>query len=71
MRRTSVLLTIAFLAGIAIGFLARSAVQRSADAADLAAVEKLHKADVDCTLMQDPACEWGEHESLFQLSPEA
>jgi uncharacterized protein (TIGR02246 family) len=54
MRRTSVLVALAFVAGLAIGFFARSALQRKAHAADLAAIEKLHKADVEATLKQDP-----------------
>ena len=135
MRRTSVFVTIAFLAGLATGFFARSAglgalLRRNTRAADLAAIEKLHEKDIEVTLSQDPkglmdlwtedavrffpgsppavgkraiqaqgekfraeypgfkvlsyaakykdiqiedglACEWGEHESQFKLSPEA
>ena len=56
MRRTSVFVTIAFLAGLAIGYFARSAMsalQRRTHAADLAAIEKLHRADIESTLKQD------------------
>jgi hypothetical protein len=58
MIRTVVLSAAAFLAGIAVGFLARGATrapQPPNHAADLAAIERLHKADVDSTLAQDPA----------------
>jgi ketosteroid isomerase-like protein len=134
MKRASVFVTIAFLAGLAIGFSAPAAamgmLQRRAHAADLAAIERLHQEDISVTLTQDPkglldlwsedavrfipgnppdvgkqaiqatnekfraqfpgfkvlsyaakykntqiedgmACEWGEHESQFKLSPEA
>ncbi len=59
MRRTSVFVSIAFLAGLAIGFFARGAgvgalLREDRRAADLAAIEKLHKADVEATLTQDP-----------------
>jgi uncharacterized protein (TIGR02246 family) len=57
MRRTSVLMTLAFLAGVGVGFFARSArtgmLQQRTHTADLAAIEKLHKADVAATLTQD------------------
>src|SRR5271167_1845926 len=60
MTRTILLVTVAFLAGLGIGYYARRAgigVPHKADphAADLAAIEKLHKADVAATLTQDPA----------------
>ncbi len=59
MRRISVFVMIAFLAGLAIGFFARSAytgmLQRRTHTADLAAIEKLHRADVAATLTQDPS----------------
>ncbi len=60
MRRTSVFVTIAFLAGVGIGYFARGAglgtlLRRNTRAADLAAIEKLHKADVEATLTQDPS----------------
>lgn len=56
MRRISLFVTMAFFAGLGIGYYARSAGVVSADdkhAADLAAIEKLHKADVEATLTQD------------------
>jgi uncharacterized protein (TIGR02246 family) len=57
MRRTSVFITIAFLAGLGIGYFARSAMgtlqRKDRHAADLAAIEKLHRADVEATLTQD------------------
>jgi len=61
MRRISVFVTIAFLAGLGVGLAARGVVmaapqQNDTRAADLAAIEKLHKADEDCTLTQDPNC---------------
>jgi ketosteroid isomerase-like protein len=134
MKRTSVFVTIGFLAGLAVGFFAHSAgvgklLRRDMHAADLAAIEKLHQDDIKFTLSQDKelmdiwsedavrfmpgsppdvgkqailatnekfaaeyprfkvlsyaakyrniqiedglACEWGEHESQFKLSPEA
>ena len=60
MRRTSVFITGAFLAGLGIGFCARkagtSALQRrDTHAADLAAIERLHRADIEATLAQDPS----------------
>jgi uncharacterized protein (TIGR02246 family) len=133
MRRTSLATTIVFVAGLGIGFFARSAMgtlERRTHAADLAAIEKLHQKDIEVTLPQDPkglldlftedavrimpgsppvvgkqaiqaendkfradypgfkvlsyapkykniqiadgwACEWGEHEAKFRMSPEA
>ena len=59
MRRTALFVTMTFLAGLSIGSFARSAytrmLQRRTHAADLAAIEKLHKADVEATLTQDPS----------------
>jgi uncharacterized protein (TIGR02246 family) len=59
MKRIAVLVTIAFLAGAGIGVFARSAMgtlaQKDTRAADLSAIEKLHKADVAATLTQDPS----------------
>jgi uncharacterized protein (TIGR02246 family) len=50
-------MTLAFLAGVGVGFFARSAhtgmLQQRTHTADLAAIEKLHKADVAATLTQD------------------
>jgi uncharacterized protein (TIGR02246 family) len=59
MRRTSVFVTVAFLAGLAIGFFVRGAgidaLRRSnTRAADLAAIKKLEQEDIKVTLSQDP-----------------
>jgi ketosteroid isomerase-like protein len=57
MRRISVYVTIALLAGFVIGYFARSAtgmLQRRTHAADLAAIEKVHQEDIEATLVQDP-----------------
>jgi uncharacterized protein (TIGR02246 family) len=66
MIRTSlgVTISIAMTAGLAIGFAARGAMdtgvqaqgQKDTRAADLAAIEKLHRADEACTLTQEPTC---------------
>jgi|SRR6185436_7665397 ketosteroid isomerase-like protein len=135
MRRTSVFVAIAFLAGLGIGFFARrtgreTLLSRDTHAADLAAIDKFHQEDIRVTLLQDPkglvdiwtedavrfipgsppdvgkhaiqaqnekgraeypgfkvlsyvpkykniqiegglACEWGEHNAQYKLSPEA
>ncbi len=135
MKRTSVFVTIGFLAGLGTGFFAHSAgvgrlLRRDPHDADLAAIEKLHQIDIELTRSQDYkrlmdiwsedavrfmpgsppdvgkqailadnekfaaeypgfkvlryaakykniqiedglACEWGEHESQFKMSPEA
>jgi hypothetical protein len=60
MRRTTLLVTFAFLAGLGIGYVARSAGLRVPHKPDpprrgLGGIEKLHKADVAATLTQDPA----------------
>ena len=60
MTRTSGFVMIALVAGLAIGFFARdlkpeTRLQSDARAKDLAAIEKLHKADVEVTLPQDPS----------------
>jgi len=59
MRRIAVFVTIALLAGLGIGYFARGArtgatYKTDTHAADLEAIEKLHKADVAATLTQDP-----------------
>jgi uncharacterized protein (TIGR02246 family) len=57
MRRNSLITTLAFLAGLGIGYFARSAagmLQRRTHAADLAAIEKAHQEDIEATLTQDP-----------------
>jgi ketosteroid isomerase-like protein len=58
MKRTSVFVAIAFLAGLGIGYLARGAhigvlPKTDTHAADLAAIEKLHQDDLKYTLSQD------------------
>ncbi len=77
MRRISVFVTIAFLAGLGIGFFARSAGigtphRTDTHAADLAAIEKLHRADVAATLTQDPSALttlWSDDGVNLQTSP--
>jgi len=57
MRRISLFVTIALLAGFVIGYFARGAagmLQRRTHAADLAAIEKLNQEDIEATLTQDP-----------------
>ena len=58
MRRISVFVTIALLAGFSIGYFTRGAVgtlqQRYRHKVDLAAIEKVHEEDIEATLMQDP-----------------
>ncbi len=59
MRRTSLFVIAAFLAGLAVGYFARSAgigtpKKTDTHTADLAAIEMLDKADVAATLTQDP-----------------
>jgi hypothetical protein len=58
MRRIAIALV--FLAGLAIGYYARGAIgslqHKNVHSADLAAIEKLHRADEVCTLTQDPKC---------------
>jgi hypothetical protein len=60
MKRTSLFVTTAFLAGLAIGYFARGAIgtisHKDSRFADSAAIEKLHRADEQCTLTQDPKC---------------
>ena len=60
MRRTSLFIGLAFLAGLGIGLFARSHAHptppKNGHSEDLAAIEKLHTADIECTLKQDPAC---------------
>jgi uncharacterized protein (TIGR02246 family) len=57
MRRTSLVTILVFVAGLGIGYFARSAVgtlqQRYTHKADLAAIEKLHQEDIEVTLSQD------------------
>jgi ketosteroid isomerase-like protein len=57
MKRTPIVTGVAFIAGLAFGFFARSAegtLLRRTHAADLAAIEKLHQEDIAVTLSQDP-----------------
>jgi ketosteroid isomerase-like protein len=59
MRRTLVLVTLAFVAGLGIGYFARSAGIRTprgtkTQATGLAAIKKLHQEDIEATLSQDP-----------------
>jgi len=59
MRRNSIFIAIAFLAGLVVGYFARSACietpQRSnTRAADLEAIRKLEQEDIQVTLSQDP-----------------
>jgi hypothetical protein len=58
MRRIAI--SFVFLAGLAISYYARGAIgslrHKDAHSADLAAIEKLHSVDEECTLTQDPKC---------------
>ena len=61
MGRISGFVMIAFLAGLGTGLFFRSASAASAQqndthAVDSEAIDKLHKADTECTLTQDPNC---------------
>lgn len=61
MARISALVTAAFLAGPGLGFATRRAAlaaprQKVARSADVAAIQKLHRADEECTLTRDPKC---------------
>jgi uncharacterized protein (TIGR02246 family) len=60
MGRTSAFVATAFLAGLGIGLFAHGDVvaasqQKDTRAADLAAIERLHRSDEQATLSQDPA----------------
>ena len=57
MRRASLITIVVFVAGLAIGYFARSAagmLERMTHAADLAAIEKVHQEEIEVTLTQDP-----------------
>ncbi len=58
MKHTSLVTILVFVAGLGIGYFARSAVgtlqRKHRHAADLAAIEKLHQKDIEVTLSQDP-----------------
>jgi ketosteroid isomerase-like protein len=58
MKHTFLIILLVFVAGLGVGVFSRSARtatldQKDARAADLAAIEKLHKADVEATMTQD------------------
>lgn len=59
MKRNSLVAVLIFLAGLGIGYFARSAMGANGGAdthaADLAGIEKLHRADIEATLTQDPS----------------
>jgi len=57
MRRASLVTILVFVAGLGIGYFARSAagtLQRRTHAANLAAIEKVHQEEIEVTLTQDP-----------------
>src|SRR5271168_5279917 len=59
MKRTPAFVALAFLAGLGVGYYARSigtSTPRRTDAhaADMAGIEKLHQKDIEVTLSQDP-----------------
>ena len=58
MGRKSVVAILVFVAGFGIGYLARGILgatpRADTHAADLAAIGKLHRADIEATLAQDP-----------------
>jgi hypothetical protein len=58
MRRTSLITILVFVAGLCIGYVARSAVGAphgtDTHAADLAAIARLDQEDIEVTLSQDP-----------------
>jgi ketosteroid isomerase-like protein len=57
MSRTSLITILVFVAGLGIGYFARSAAgihQRMTPAADLVAIEKANQEDIEATLAQDP-----------------
>jgi hypothetical protein len=71
MRRTSLVAILVFVAGLAGGYFVRSAAgifQHRTHGADLAAIEKAHREDIEATLTQDPKRlmeEWTEDGVLF------
>jgi uncharacterized protein (TIGR02246 family) len=75
MRRTSVFVTLAFLAGLGVGLFAHRAglgrlLRSKTHAADLAAIEKLHQDDIRLSSMQDHKKMvnlWTEDGVIFQL----
>jgi hypothetical protein len=55
--RTSLTTILVFVAGLGLGYFARSAagmLQSRTHAADVAAIEKLNQEDIEATLTQDP-----------------
>jgi hypothetical protein len=54
MRRTSLITILVFVAGLGIGYFARSALTATLERKHLAAIEKLHQKDTEVTLSQDP-----------------
>jgi ketosteroid isomerase-like protein len=58
MKQTPLVTVLVFVAGLGVGWFARSAytgmLQRRMHAADLAAIEKLRQKDIEVTLSQDP-----------------
>ena len=57
MIRTSLVAVLVFVAGLVIGYFARSAagmIQRRTHAGDFAAIERAHQEDIEATLTQDP-----------------
>ena len=71
MGRPSLTAVLVFVAGLFIGYFARSAaamLQRRAHAEDFAAIEKVYRADIEATLTQDPkklADLWAENAVAF------
>ena len=74
MKHTSVFVTIAFLVGLAVGLVARSAglgtlLRSDTHTADLTAIKKLEQEDIEVTLSQDPkglVDVWGEDGVRFK-----
>jgi hypothetical protein len=54
MKLNYVVVAIVFVAGLGIGYFARSAVSAALERKDLAAIEKPHQEDIQVTLSQDP-----------------
>jgi hypothetical protein len=54
MRRTSLITILVIVAGLGIGYFARSALTATLERKGLAAIEKLHHKDTEVTLSQDP-----------------
>ena len=54
MKQSSIIVIMAFLAGLGAGYFARNAVAATRDRADRAGIDKLHQEDIAVTLSQDP-----------------